>query len=81
MWALGNNYFSETEASRSTIPLSILKRSFRASENERAIVLGMVLSNLKPGNGCFCECINVRLRSVIGLPVTVHLIVRHDELQ
>ncbi len=32
-------YFSETAASKSAMLLSILKRSFRARENERAIVL------------------------------------------
>jgi hypothetical protein len=36
----GGGYFSETAASRSARELSILKRSFRAREKERAIVLG-----------------------------------------
>ena len=66
-------YFSETAASRSAMLLSILKRSLRARENDRAIVLIDVSFwiPLRMTAG------NLRLRSVAGLPISVKLIVGH----
>ena len=70
----GEWYFSETAASKSAMLLSILKRSFRARENERAIVLRAV-SSQNWGSWTW----DVRLRSAIGLPFSVHLVVGHFE--
>ena len=65
-------YFSETAASKSERLLSILNRSFSAREKDRAIVLRVVSFW---GWGCWAQ--NVRLRSIAGLPVPIHLVVGH----
>ena len=70
----GGAHFSDTAASRSARLLSILKRSFRAREKERAIVLRAVSCNPP-----IVELSDLRLGSVIPRPFSVEFLVGHGE--
>jgi len=72
----GKTHFSDTAASRSAMLLSILNRSFRAREKERAMVLREAVNVCSDG---VYGCCNIRLRPVAGgLPVAVKLFVGHS---